>query len=219
MYGCHCPTQLSCFPQSPITLQRHSRCFIIKQKWVSLSKEYLLAMISFKSVHSLASEFWGHTVSLTLIRSVIQKPLEFGSAIVVDYLGIRSTGLTLVWFQLEVVMNCNCAPQWKDPRPTRTAQHGLCSHKAIDHLAPSQASIIDRLRRKVPDVGRCQFEMVQLQEEANEHLKAGTLLGHAGTWTWHDLAGMGEPICSVSLKRRAQPVCYFYQHICRFEHV
>ena len=35
-----------------------------------------------------------------------------------------------------------------------------------------QANIVDRLRRRVPDVGRCHFEMVALHEEGMEHLKA-----------------------------------------------
>lgn len=50
--------------------------------------------------------------------------------------------------------------------------HAVCRDILFEWRRFTTASIIDRLRRKVPDVGRCQFEMVQLQEEANEHLKA-----------------------------------------------
>ena len=37
---------------------------------------------------------------------------------------------------------------------------------------PGKANIVDRLRRRAPDVGRCHFEMVALHEEGMEHLKA-----------------------------------------------
>ena len=37
----------------------------------------------------------------------------------------------------------------------------------------AEAKVTDRLRRRVPDVGRCHFELTQLHEDGLAHLKAG----------------------------------------------
>ena len=54
-----------------------------------------------------------------------------------------------------------------------------------------EGKIVDRLRRRAPDAGRCHFEMVQLHEEGMEHLKAADswgrwkMMDNPRTWDFH----------------------------------
>eukprot|EP00435_Cladocopium_sp_Y103_P057770 s218_g20.t1 len=50
--------------------------------------------------------------------------------------------------------------------------HAVCRVVLSEWRRLATGNIVDRLRRRAPDVGRCHFEMVQLHEEGMEHLKA-----------------------------------------------
>ncbi|CAJ1388395.1 unnamed protein product [Effrenium voratum] len=48
----------------------------------------------------------------------------------------------------------------------------VCRDILTEWRRHAQAKVTDRLRRRVPDVGRCHFELTQLHEEGLAHLKA-----------------------------------------------
>eukprot|EP00434_Breviolum_minutum_P036292 symbB.v1.2.032152.t2/scaffold3710.1/size51634/2 len=50
--------------------------------------------------------------------------------------------------------------------------HAVCRVILSEWRRHATANIVDRLRRRAPDVRRCHFEMVALHEEGMEHLKA-----------------------------------------------
>ncbi|CAL1169701.1 unnamed protein product [Cladocopium goreaui] len=50
--------------------------------------------------------------------------------------------------------------------------HAVCRVVLSEWRRLATGKIVDRLRRRAPDAGRCHFEMVQLHEEGMEHLKA-----------------------------------------------
>ena len=69
----------------------------------------------------------------------------------------------------------------------------LLSHSIHSiHSIRLEGKIVDRLRRRAPDAGRCHFEMVQLHEEGMEHLKAADswarrwkMMDNPRTWDFH----------------------------------
>mmetsp|Transcript_38389 Transcript_38389/g.47562 ORF Transcript_38389/g.47562 Transcript_38389/m.47562 type:complete len:233 (-) Transcript_38389:142-840(-) len=50
--------------------------------------------------------------------------------------------------------------------------HAVCRDILSEWRRFTTGKIVERLQQRVPDVGRCQFEMAQLHEEGMEHLKA-----------------------------------------------